>query len=332
MDFEENKELKEMPRPKISRKKAGIVILVVLAAVLLIGWNIKLSVELGEIANQQSEMQGQLSGVSSSLSGSFSGFAQEIQDMLKAQDSILADFSVNETARDLKAGTIQYDVSATPKTDQQGMTVSFVINDGKSSTEIRGTKSNHAFTAHLSSGFTDNIIISVLLKQGDKTQIQVITKNEGLLSETMLLANDDLWSSFVSMKLQELITYQTSYESFFTLQDYQGMITSGEVKRLDYYILVNNKIVVSAVGKPGTQDWSGDIEQVVEGFNVKVPLKFLETLKFGDRIDSAVVITDATGRKYCAGGSGLKVGKSNQSLIFETDEQYVFDRAFGVDF
>jgi hypothetical protein len=170
MDIIESKELKENARPVPNRQKTIIVILVVLAAVLLIGWNMKLSAELKGITNQQSEMQSQISGVSSSVSGSFSSFAQEIQDMLEAQDSILADYSVKEVARDLEAGTIQYDVSATPKTYEPGMTVSFVINDGKNSVEIQGKETNHAFTAEISCGFTDYITISVLLKQGDKTQ------------------------------------------------------------------------------------------------------------------------------------------------------------------
>jgi len=332
MDIIESKEIKKSVRPVPNRKKTIIIIVVVLAAALLIGWNMKLTADLNAIANQQSEMQSQLSGVSSSVSGSFSSFAQEIRDMLKAQDSVLADYSVKETSRDLKAGTIQYEVSATPKTYQQGMSVSFVINDGKNSIEVQGKESNRAFTANLNGGFTDYITISVLLKQGDQTSIQVISKSEGLLSETMLSAEEDLWGLLLGRNPKDPVISGQTEEVFVTFRDYQGMFNSSDAKSLVYYVLVNDKIVVSAVGKPGTQTWTGDVEEVIEGFKVNVPLKFLDNLKLGDKVVLAIVITDVNGRRYCAGGTGFKILKNSQGLIFETDEQYVYDRAFGVDF
>jgi hypothetical protein len=148
----------------------------------------------------------------------------------------------------------------------------------------------------------------------------------------MLSAEEDMWGLLVGMNPKDPLISEPSYEVFVTFQDYQGMFNSSDVKSLYYYVLINDKIVVSAVGKPGTQTWTGDVDEVVEGYKVNVSLKFLDNLKHGDKVVLAVVVADVYGRKYCAGGTGLKIGKNNQGLIVETDELYVYDRTFGVNF
>jgi hypothetical protein len=59
-----------------------------------------------------------------------------------------------------------------------------------------------------------------------------------------------------------------------------------------------------------------------------VPLKFLKTLKAGDKLVLALLVTDIYDRRYCASSIGLEINKMNQQLVMEIDEQYVFDRAF----
>ena len=330
MEIENNNELKEVVKTENQWRKALIILAVILIAVLLIGWNFKLSAELKNMRNQQMDFQSQLSGVSNSITSSFSSFSEEIKAMLEAQDSSIADFSVKEVARDLKVGTVQYSISATPKTYQRGMEVYFVANDGKNSYQVKGKETNLTYTANLSCGFTDNITIKVLLKQGDTTQTQVLLKCEGWYSETVLTANEDFYSFLLGMNPQDSYFSEPTYEAFINFRDYQGMEpeTLSEVERINYYVLLNDKIVATAVGKPGTQTWYGEEEQVTQGYKVNVPLKFLKTLKVGDKLVLAVLITDTYGRRYCASGTGLEIKKMNQQLVIETDEQYVFDREF----
>jgi len=330
LQIDSNNELQKVVKTENQWRKAFVIIAVTLVAVLLIGWNFKLSAELKNMMNQQMEIQSQLSGFGDSVSSSFSSFSQEIQGMLDAQDSIVADFSLKEVSRDLKAGTVQYRISATPKTYERGMVVSFVANDGKNSYQVQGKETNLTFTADLSCEFTDSITITILLKQGDTTQTQVLQKSEGWYSETLLSANEDFYSYLLGMDPQDPYFSEPTHEAFIDFRDYQGMEmeTFSEVKRVDYYVLVNDKIVASAMGKPGSQTWYGEENQVIKGYKVNVPLKFLESLKLGDKVVLAVLITDIYDRRYCASSTGLEIKKMNQQIIIEIDEQYVFDREF----
>ncbi len=330
MEPENNNELKEVVKTENQWRKALIILAIMLVAVLLIGWNFKLTTELKNMRNQQMEIQRQLNSVNDSITISFSSFADEIQGMLDAQDSIIADFSVKEVSRDLKAGTVQYSISATPKTHQRGLEVFFVANDGKNSYQVQGEETNLTYTANVSCGFTDNITITVLLKQGETTQTQVLLKCEGQYSETLLSANEDFYSYLLGMNPQDPYFSEPTHEAFIDFRDYQGMEmeTFSGVKRVDYYVLVNNKIVASAVGKPGSQTWYAEEDQVIKGYKVKVPLKFLKSLKLGDNVVLAVLVTDIYDRRYCACSTGLEMKKMNQQLVIEMDEQYVFDRAF----
>ncbi len=330
METENNNESKEVVKTENQWRKALLILTIILVAVLLIGWNYKLSYDMKNMRNQQMEIQSQLNYVSDSISTSFSSFTDEIQAMLDAQDSVIADFSVKEVSRDLKAGTVQYSISATPKTYQRGLTVSFVANDGNNSYEFQGEDDNLTYTANVSCGFTDSITIKVLLKLGDTTQTQVLFKGEGWYSETLLSANEDFYSYLLGMYPQDPYFSEPTHEAFIDFTDYQGMEpeTVSEVERVDYYVLVNGKIVATAVGKPGSQTWYGEEEQVIKGYKVNVPLKFLKKLKVGDKLVLAVLLTDTYGRRYCASGSGLEIKKMNQQLVMEADEQYVFNREF----
>lgn len=332
MDLENKTEEMKNARTDYRRRKAVAIVLAILGVTVLIGWNMKLSANLEEIKTQQDMIQGALAGVGGSVSSEMSGFAQEVQDMLKAQDSLLADYSVKEISRDLKAGTVQYKISATPKTYQQGMNVSFAVSDGHDTIEVQGKEVKHVFTAIASCAFTDNISISAFLNQGKETQIQVLEKFEGMLSETFLWADEDLQSFLIGMDPDELMAMETTHETFINLNVMDGSSILSEVKKLDYYVLVNQKIVVSKEGKPGIQTWYGEEEEVIHGYKVDVPLDFLKNLKEGDRVVVGVLITDDFGRRYCAGSSGMTVKTANKKLVIKPDDTLVYDRTFGVDF
>jgi hypothetical protein len=137
MDLENKSEPIEKKSPDDRQRKAIAIVLAIIGVTVLLGWNMKLSANLEEIKTQQDMLQGELAGISGSVSGTMDGFTQEIQEMLQSQDSLLADYSVQEVSRDLKAGNVQYKISATPKTYQPGMKVSFVVNDGLDSTTVQ---------------------------------------------------------------------------------------------------------------------------------------------------------------------------------------------------
>jgi hypothetical protein len=175
------------------------------------------------------------------------------------------------------------------------------------------------------------------LIQDNITQIQVLEKYEGMFSETLVWADEDFSSFLNGMDPIAPDTSEPTYEAFIYFDEYYEEETgesnkADDVTALDYYVLVNNKIVVTKTGKPGTQTWTGDMERVLHGYKVEVPTNFLKGLKEGDRIVIAVLITDKYGRRYCATSSGLSVDKQSKKLIIKLDDSFVNDSAFGTEF
>ena len=85
--------IQAMPRPKTARKWPWI-----LAACLLLGVFIHLSGRIDELTNQNHWLQNAVSGINSSVSSQINGIAGRVEEILKAQNSLTAEYSPASSA------------------------------------------------------------------------------------------------------------------------------------------------------------------------------------------------------------------------------------------
>jgi hypothetical protein len=332
--MEDEKMLEEARKAALTKTRTrmlGITALVI-AAALLIVWNLTLQANIKSLQEQQAVLSDEIGNLYGAIDESFSMYTEQIKEMLEAQDSLFTDVTVTEVGRDLKNATVTYAVTAIPKVHQQGLEVAFVVNDGAKSTVVRAKESNHTFTANLSCALTDTISITAELQQGGKTQIQLLSKFVDTLSGTYLYLEDSFSMTLWASDPKILTDQEKTSEAFVYFAGDVEESKRAQVKRVDYYVLVNQKIVFSGETNPGTDTWYGEEPTEVHGYKTKVPLDFLKTIRTGDRIEVAAVLTDVYGRRYCASYTSFHVKKVGEGALIDSDESIVLDRSFGIDF
>ncbi len=171
-----------LPKPK-RRHWPFVLALIALAVVLL-----NLFQSLDTLRLQQESMFNDISRVESSVNRQIGSISSQVEDILKAQNSLVADYGATVDSADLTKNQVTFFVRAVPKTYTEGMAVEFTANTGSDDpARIVGTRgADGAFSASLTCPLTDDITVSAVLIGPDGTRsTQLLERFDGLYSSTM---------------------------------------------------------------------------------------------------------------------------------------------------
>lgn len=171
-----------LPKPKC-RRWPFVLALIALAVVLL-----NLFQSLDTLRLQQESMFNDISRVESSVNRQIGSISSQVEDILKAQNSLVADYGATVDSADLTKNQVTFFVRAVPKTYTEGMAVEFTANTGSDDpARIVGTRgADGAFSASLTCPLTDDITVSAVLIGPDGTRsTQLLERFDGLYSSTM---------------------------------------------------------------------------------------------------------------------------------------------------
>ena len=111
--------------------------------------------------------------VSSSVNGQISSITSRVEEILKSQNDLMAEWSAELASTDPRANTASFDVRAVPRTYVEGMTAVFVARSGEDATELPvEAGADGSFAGRLTCPLTDQIDVSVVLITGDKRETQ----------------------------------------------------------------------------------------------------------------------------------------------------------------
>lgn len=129
---------------------------------------------LDRMNGQYVNLQNSLYRVESSVYGQIGSLSNRVEEILKAQNSLVADCGVELEAVDLAANTVTFSAYAVPKTYVEGMAVEFLAENGETASDRLGSVGeegpNQRFSATLSIPLTDHITLSALLVPPDGTR------------------------------------------------------------------------------------------------------------------------------------------------------------------
>ena len=202
--------------PKAKRRRWPFV----LAGVVLFLAIFNLFSELNALRSQQGSISSSIAQVQNSVDRQIGSISSRVEEILKAQNSLVADYGVELTAVTPAHNTATFTVHAVPKTYVEGMTVEFIAENGEVAASDRVAKageigSNQRFYADLSVPLTDSITISALLISPDGTrQTQLLDQFHGLYSDTLPAV--DVQSNFMWMDLEDgaLVLTENSHERY----------------------------------------------------------------------------------------------------------------------
>ena len=158
----------------------------VLLALLTLWLGFKLLDRLDRMDNQYDNLQYSINNVSTDVNRQINSITNRVEEVLKSQNDLTADYNTDILAPDLARNTITFSARAVPKTYVEGMEVYFLIDSGDGPAEIAGTMGpGREFTAELTCELTDHIVISAVFAHGDTRQTQLLDSYGGLYSTSL---------------------------------------------------------------------------------------------------------------------------------------------------
>ena len=177
-----------LPKPLSRRRRLGVKLAAAGAAVCLAAGLGSLAARLERMDRQYQDLQNDVARLESSVNGQIGSMAGRVEEILKAQNSLLADYGAELFSADLEENRGVFSVRAVPKTYTQGMTVQFSIDNGTGGVQtVRGQSApGGGFTAALACRLTDRITISAVLTDDAGTRsTQLLEEFRGLYSASL---------------------------------------------------------------------------------------------------------------------------------------------------
>ena len=278
--------------PKAKRRRWPFV----LAGVVLFFAIFNLFSELNALRSQQGSISSSIAQVQNSVDRQIGSISSRVEEILKAQNSLVADYGVELTAVTPAHNTATFTVHAVPKTYVEGMTVEFIAENGEVASD-RVAKageigSNQRFYADLSVPLTDSITISALLISPDGTRsTQLLDQFYSLYSDTMPTV--DIQSNFMWMDLTDgaLVLTENSHERYLWTQEQIWSDSAAAIADVRVGLFKNRQLAA----------WAEPCEQPdsFHGFEdcsfYCLPELHLD-LTAQDTVEIAAVVTDVYGR------------------------------------
>jgi len=300
--------LAAQPKPMSKRRRRLFKVAIAFAAVCLVIGMYSLSSKLDTLDNRYNNLQNSVNNVSSSVNNQIGNIANRVEEVLKAQNDLTADYDVARLGWDLRENTVSFSAYAVPKTYTEGMTAVFLAESGGELLEFPGTlREDKGFEAEMSVPLTDVINISVVFFTGNIRETQLLDSFTGLYHQSIPEGYaEDTWQ-FDEARWEDGELYIPAGTAFarddWNHDDYYYFDEDGErnpadVSKVEVGIFKNQELVcwLKEVPQPATY----------HGFDDCLFFAYEEqTIPFaeGDVLQLATVITDEYGRITVRGGS-----------------------------
>lgn len=146
----------------------------------------QLSNDRFNMQSQYNNLQSAINSVTWSVDDQIENITNRVEEVLKNQNNLTADYGTEIISADLSANTVTFRAHATPKTYTEGMTALFVVDNGKGAIEASGNlNGGQTFSADLTCALTDGINISVVFITGDVRETQLLETHYDLYASSL---------------------------------------------------------------------------------------------------------------------------------------------------
>ena len=292
-----------LPKPRRRRWPfvlAGLVLIIVFS---------NLFQSLDTLRLQQESIFNDISRVESSVNSQIGSISSQVEDILKAQNSLVADYGVEIVSTNLAENRVVFSARAVPKTYSDGMNVTFSVDNGTGGiNNTQGTPSSGgAFTGTLACRLTDSITISAVFTAADDTRsTQLLDQFQGLYSESLPAVDLMNYDSGELLGLEAdksgLVTLPEVYITVSPSPSSDGgkePIGQSEIETVRVGLFKNNVLVTWLEPCQQPESFHGDFEN--DTFYHLAAGAQATLAKSTDQIQIAAVVTDQYGREAVYG-------------------------------
>ena len=284
-----------------------------LAALVIAVGGVTLFQRLDQMDRRYYELANSVGNVTSSVNRQIGSITDRVEEVLKAQNDLTADYGTQLLSADLASNTVTFSLRVVPKTYTPGMSVIFLADNGEETLEFPAQEGeNGTFTGEAACTLTDTITLSAAFVSGDTRQTQLLDQYVGLYSDS--LPQIDVNSLLSIFEVEEYDQGDGSFvipEEYVTVSDGQNgssvsavweQLGVSQLRKVEVGLFCNEKLVqwLTPCHKP-----SNYIGFEGQAFYRLDPVTL--TMEEGDVLEIAARGTDQYGRQWAALGGAFQV-------------------------
>ena len=272
---------------------------------------VRLSGDFKNMKSQVSGLQNSLSNVSYNVSSEIGSITDRVEEILKSQNQLTAEYEVKPVSSDLTANTVTFAASAVPKTYVAGMRAVFLARSGNKTISVEGVlDEGNRFSATLTCPLTNDISLSVVFSAGGKEETQLLDSYDWLLAATQpdVYVNGTLWAADV--RDDGVLPYDTQLVNVQSggLSSYGDWYQPSEIQTIRMGLFKDRKLLFWYTEEEESQGWISDEDCHLFRRTQEV------TLEDGAEYTEAAVITDQYGRTFVAQDTPVVYSAGDHSL------------------
>ena len=288
------------PKPKSKRRRwARIAAAVAVLVVLGVGWN--LFERLDQMDQRYYDLANSVNNVTHSVNSQIGSITDRVEEVLKSQNELTADYSTQLLSTDLAANTVTFSLRVVPKTYTPGMSVIFLADNGGETREFPAQEGeNGTFTGEAACTLTDSITLSAVFVTGDTRQTQLLDQYSWLYSDSF----PDVVVGNLTAELMGNLEEDGSYQ----VEPCTGMVqeNTGSTTSAVWEQLGQSQVQEAQLGLFRNQklvQWLEPCEKP-EGWDTEEGARYFHTdglnipLEDGDYLCFAALVTDQYGRSF----------------------------------
>lgn len=273
-----------LPKPKPRRRWPWV-----LAAAVLVfaGWS--LFQRLDRVDRQYDSLQNSVNNVTYSVNSQINGISSRVEELLKAQNELTADYSTQVVSTDCRENMVTFSFRAIPKTFSPGMTAWLEVqNEAVKFTFGPFSPQGQTFTGEASVVLTDSISLYIVFEADGKRETQLLDTYEFLYTSSLpALSLEDHHLMYAEAPDGRLALT----ELYITLRREAGSPT--DVADVKVGLFKNQKLLAWAEPCAQPESFRG-----FEGRDFYRLPDMTLTLTAGDQLEVAALVTDTYGRQF----------------------------------
>lgn len=298
--------LAAQPKPVSKTRRRIFKVAVAVAGICLAVGLWKMSERLEQIQYNYNTLQNSVGNLTSSVNGQIGGIADRVEEVLKAQGSLLVDYDIGQPVISVDGNEVSFTISAQLKTYVPGVSVEWeASSDDAVVTAAAAEGENRVFSGTITCPLSNNISLSAAVINGEKRETQLLDNYTGLLNYTYPQV------SFVGgIHLDSPATVKIEKGKAALVGDLYLPVTveeseddvQAEIRSIQVGLFCNKKLI--AWGDPCQQPSSYQGDFSGWKFYVIHPTINLPGT-YGDVYTVAALVTDEYGRQFLTCSDGL---------------------------
>ena len=285
--------------PPLRKKRRWLWCAAALALAVLVCVFANLFSRLDKLRSQYNSLQNSVNSVQSSVNSQIGSITGRMEEVLKSQNALTADYGTEIVSADLAANTVTISAWATPRTYTEGMTALFQVDTGGGAVDYPAELGQgQKFTGSVTCPLTDSIRVSVAFLTGDKRETQALYVYSDLYSSSIpaVEVNANMILSFKDLEDDGSLLWKDEYVYSDTARSISYAVNAGvgmsEIRDIRVGIFRNKELLA----------WLEPCEKP-EGYHGFENCRFYRlselsvTPEPGDVFSLAAVVTDSYGRE-----------------------------------